>query len=1109
MESSEVRKKFLEFFQKNQHEVMSGSDLIINDPSLLFVNAGMNQFKDVFLGLKPPPKKRDKPAKNVVTIQKCLRVGGKHNDLEEVGATPLHHTFFEMLGNFSFGGYFKEEAIRLAWKFLTQELKIPSEHLWVTVHHEDEESYKIWKDQEKVPSSKIYRLGDKDNFWQMGETGPCGYCSEIHYYKGKNKSPDPSQFMEIWNLVFMEFKQQKDGRRAKLPLPCVDTGMGLERLCAVLQNKKSNYHTDLFVGVIQELEKYCDFQYIFSEKPTDNRQPEIKQSKKIQTEGIQLTVKQKAFRVVADHSRAISLLIAETVRPGNQKEDYVLRRIIRRALYYSQKLQPKTNLLKEKSLLEVGAEKAIALMEEANKNLGKNFKEYERHFYFPKANKDLVRDDIHREDDRFSNSLKEGEKRLEEIIQTLNPKNYLLQKDKNKGKRLKLDKQTVWNLYSTYGFPMDLTRLIAKERGWDAPTEEEMEKYTNELSQKVESFLGNKEMKENKEEGLQFIYDNLSKEERLTEWTAYKNNEESVTILQTCYVQKQSKRDGRFLNISGWGFSKNPIPKGLEGWIVMDQTCFYPEGGGPIGDKGWIETDTGKALVLDCRKYMTMIAHKVKVSKGELSAGQLAKITVDKNFREGIKSHHTATHLLNSALRKVLGTHVKQAGSLVEPCFLRFDFTHHQALSQKQIQEIEGAVLTVINKFEPVQAFYKTFKKAQEEEYLYLKGENYPEEVRVLKIGEDSSKELCGGIHVQNTKDIKSFKIIREEGVGSGIRRITAYTNKSLISFEDFLVQQNLSLRGFLNSSSAKKEESKKKENVDRKGLEIRSFEKMKSGNIFLWKGSIEQTNPFLKVLEQIEAEIKKTKQAIIKWKDEEIKTPSLLGDFKKQKKTKQFHPLAEQMLELRGALNLTPPQFKEKFSQTPEFLEEDRAVPNLPIEFFKKKLTELEELKKQKESLKKENLPKESIEKQAVQKEKISLDELKKQVKYFSINKDINSKKLIISNENTDSDKAYLVVSVPLEDRKILSDMSDFLLSKLELSALILVGKSQEKHPVFLNFNKELSSILSAGDILKKNLAPLCDGKGGGKAGFAQGSIKDREKLLKLTADLIFNMPS
>ena len=401
MKSYEIRKKFLEFFQKNQHKIMSGSDLILNnDPSLLFVNAGMNQFKDIFLGLKPPP------ADNVATIQKCLRVGGKHNDLEEVGATPLHHTFFEMLGNFSFGGYFKEKAIDLAWKFLTQELKIPEEYLWVTVHHEDDESYKIWRDQEKIPEHKIYQLGDKDNFWQMGETGPCGYCSEIHYYKGEDKSPDPSQFIEIWNLVFMEFQKYKDGGREKLPHRFVDTGMGLERLCTVLQNESSTYHTDLFRGIIQELEKHSLFQYVFTEKQYQEKAVEKKQAEEIQ----------KAFRVTADHSRAVSLLIAEGARPGNQKENYVLRRIIRRALYYSQKLQPKTNLLKESSLLEVGAEKAITLMEKAVQNL-KNINEYERHFDFLNIDKQLIKDDIRRENEGFSNSLKEGQKRLEEFIQ--------------------------------------------------------------------------------------------------------------------------------------------------------------------------------------------------------------------------------------------------------------------------------------------------------------------------------------------------------------------------------------------------------------------------------------------------------------------------------------------------------------------------------------------------------------------------------------------------------------------------------------------------------------------------------------------------------------------
>ena len=433
MTSFEVCKKFIDFFKHNQHKVLPGSSLIPDkDPSLLFVNAGMNQFKNVFLGFEKPP------AKNVVTIQKCLRAGGKHNDLEAVGETPWHHTFFEMLGNFSFGGYFKKEAIALAWEFLTEELKLNPEDLWISVYEKDEESYEIWRDEQKIPENKIYRLGKKDNFWQMGDTGPCGPCTEIHYYKGKSR-PDPNQLMEIWNLVFMEFYDMEKRERQKLSTPCVDTGMGLERLCAVLQNKKSNYHTDLFSKIILSLETASGCKYDFEEKNQ--------------------TDKQKAFRVLADHSRAICFLIADGVVEGNDKESYVLRRIIRRALYYSQKLHA------EKNLLQVGVEKTISFMSET----GSLLKQDEA--LIPIANVYLslkqeeghIQSLVERETKKFFDSLKMGGKQLEEVMESLLNKF--------------IPAPTVWNLYSTYGFPTDLTRLIAKERGWTTPSEEEIYKY--------------------------------------------------------------------------------------------------------------------------------------------------------------------------------------------------------------------------------------------------------------------------------------------------------------------------------------------------------------------------------------------------------------------------------------------------------------------------------------------------------------------------------------------------------------------------------------------------------------------------------------------------------
>ena len=400
MTSFQVRKKFIDFFKKYQHKILSGSSLIPdNDPSLLFVNAGMNQFKSIFLGLKAPEHK------NVVTIQKCLRAGGKHNDLETVGETPSHHTFFEMLGNFSFGGYFKKEAIALAWKFLTRELKLNPEHLWISVYEKDKESYEIWRDEQKIPENKIYRLGEKDNFWQMGETGPCGPCTEIHYYKGTEEKPDPSQFVEIWNLVFMEFYDTEKGQRQKLDVPCVDTGMGLERLCSVLQGKTSNYHTDLFSEIICSLEKASGQKYGF--------------------EDTSQTDQQKAFRVLADHSRAICFLINDGVVPGNDKESYVLRRIIRRTLYYSQKLHL------EKNLLQVGVEKTLSLMNEAGSLLrqDKELIQVAEDYCFSEQDKKRIQSIVESERDKFSDSLKAGKKQLKNIMESLSKKTYICLRD--------------------------------------------------------------------------------------------------------------------------------------------------------------------------------------------------------------------------------------------------------------------------------------------------------------------------------------------------------------------------------------------------------------------------------------------------------------------------------------------------------------------------------------------------------------------------------------------------------------------------------------------------------------------------------------------------------
>ena len=1086
MTNFEVRKKFIDFFQKNQHHILPSSSLIPdNDPSLLFVNAGMNQFKDVFLGLKalkdifsfaglPSPNQQ-----NAVTIQKCLRAGGKHNDLETVGETPFHHTFFEMLGNFSFGAYFKNRAIELAWEFLTKELKIPAEYLWVSVHEKDEESLKIWEQEQQIPKHKIFRFGDKDNFWQMGETGPCGFCTEIHYFNGKE--PQLEQLMEIWNLVFMEFYDKENGEREKLSVPCVDTGMGLERLCAVLQNKKSNYHTDLFSEIILNLEQTSGCKYDFEEKN--------------QTE------QQKAFRVLSDHSRAICFLIADNVIPGNEKDSYILRRIIRRALYYSQKLHP------EKNLLQSAVDKTLSLMNEVGTllNQDKNLAPSATAYLFLKEEKERIHSIIEGETKKFSDSLKEGKKQLEKIMKTqpkshlkepIDPKNQKTIKEDIKEQQQKLNPSEVWNLYSTYGFPTDLTRLIAKEKGWTIPSDPEMkiyikekiidprnqkaeEKYIKEQKQLQEKAQPDKPIRTKNNKNLidqiglkkflnqhaPYLVPIIKNKIEKTNFTGYKTDQETGKIVFLGLHQLPKNTNPNKNTLQSLTSYSTDLTEGSEDWLVLDKTCFYPEGGGPIGDKGLLKTETGQTEVLDCQKTNELIWLKIKVSEGELKEDQKCEMEVYKNYRQGIKSHHTATHLLNSALRQILGNSVRQKGSLVEPYLLRFDFSHPQALTPKQIAEVEKQVLNHINQSEKVSPSYKPLEQAQKEGYIYLKGENYPKQVRVLKIGQNTSKELCGGVHVKNTSEIESFKIIKEEGVGSGLRRITAYTNFSLKAWEDFLITQNLELREFLYKDSK----------IFETDNENNSFKKAIENERALWEGEVEKQNPFSQILEQKEKELKYLRQKIVKLDAEKSEKDFNLINNELITVKKPLHPLAEQLLELREFLKLPLPKTKETndFSQL-VFTEESsfsrEASDNLPLEFFKNKEQDIQNLK---------NILTD------IQKRELNLENLDKKVKEFNI-KDLKAR--------------LLILSLPLEDRKILSDLSDFVLSQLKLSLLILFGESQtDKHPIFVNLNKQFTSVLSAGDILKNDIAPLMKGRGGGKSHFAQGSVQDKTKFDEL----------
>ena len=950
MTSFEIREKFLKFFEKNQHKILPSSSLIPKqDPTLLFVNAGMNQFKNIFLGLETSKDL------NVTTIQKCLRAGGKHNDIENVGETPWHHTFFEMMGSFSFGDYFKKRAIELAWTFLVQELRFSEDHLWVTIFKDDDAAYEIWKDHIKVPAHKILRLDEGDNFWQMGEVGPCGPCSEIHYYNGSKKEPDPEKdLIEIWNLVFMEFYDSADKKRQALPKPCVDTGMGLERLSSLVQKTTSNYSTDLFKEIIIALEKNCSYQYNFSK----HEQKE----------------EQMAFRVVADHSRALSFLISDGVLPGSEGSHYVLRRIMRRALYYSQKLHP------QKPLLQKATEKVLDLMSPIYPNLKKDH--------------DLILSCIEEENSRFSKSLEKGRKKLLEKMKSL-PDPFV-------------DFETAWDLYSTYGFPIDLTRLIVQEKNYKMIDEQTFEKEKSLLEK------NNKLNKPSQKNQLEKVIQNFKSLSKLEEtiFTGYKNFKETSSILFLF------QNEAPFLEVQ-------KLTKDQEGWLITPQTCFYPEGGGPIGDQGQITSSTGEAQVLDTLKKNKIIFHKVRIAKGFLEQNSSCELEVDKNFRSLITTSHTATHLLNASLRKHLGDKVRQAGSLVEPGYLRFDFTHDKPLTEAELQNIENEIYTNIQDKESVSSQVLPYQEAIQEGALSLKGENYADKVRVIRIGKKTSYELCGGLHVQNSQEIEDFKILFETGVQSGVRRILATTSQTCKKWEDNFKHQISELADYLKIS----------------------LEKVKE-------------NPFLKWEEEQNKKINHLKNQIINL-NSPTKPPkeTKIINFPKNSYSRR-HLLTQWNLELRKHLEL--PVVKDIESQNP-FLDWAQKKQNL-----------LEDLQKQFENLK----------------------------SFFSKTKDLikNSK----SFQKGRLEGQLIIVDLPLKERKLLAGIVDQIKSKITSGVIVAIGDDEKSHPIVISVTKNLQQEISAGELLKKKVAPFLKGQGGGQKHFAQGSIQDKSSLSKLEEFLI-----
>lgn len=705
MRAQEIRNTFSNFFIKNGHEKHKSSSLVPhNDPTLLFANAGMNQFKDYFTGKANPVNRR------AVTIQKCVRAGGKHNDLENVGFTARHHTFFEMLGNFSFGDYFKKDAIAFAWKLLTEELKIPKDKLLVTVHDSDDEALNIWHKDHGIPLERIFKLGDKSNFWEMGDVGPCGPCSEIFYDHGPARSSgvpaghqeidDEGRYVEIWNLVFMQFEKYKEGNEIKkkpLPKPSVDTGAGLERIAAALQGKYYNYDSDIFAPIMRDIGKLTGKDYYTTTSE------DVKSS----------------FRVVADHIRSCTMLITDGVIPSNDGRGYVLRRIIRRAVRHLSLL----------GLKDISFYKLIPAVVES---LGEEYPDNA-------ANVALAEKLLKLEEEKFRKTLETGLALINEELGKLKAGQ-------------KLSGEVAFKLYDTFGFPLDLTEVILREKNLELDSKgfDEAMARQKELSKKSGKFKV-------QEDNAKAFYA-IKEKHGATNFTGY----EEVTTNAKLVAKEEI--DGQF-------------------YLVFDKTPFYGEGGGQLGDKGEIHSKEGKlATITDTQKPVDGLHVHISPDADALTVGESYTLKVNHEERELTKRNHSATHLLQSALIKVLGNHVKQAGSSVGPDRLRFDFTHSEALKPDEIAKVEELVNSAVASSLTVTAAQMSKDEATKKGAMALFGEKYGDRVRVLTMG-DFSIELCGGTHVQNTGEIGLFKILIETSLASGVRRIEAITSTTAIDY--------------------------------------------------------------------------------------------------------------------------------------------------------------------------------------------------------------------------------------------------------------------------------------------------------------------------------------
>ncbi|GFO53162.1 alanine--tRNA ligase [Geomonas sp. Red276] len=727
MTGREIRARFFEFFQKKGHTLVESSNLIPrNDPTLLFTNAGMNQFKDTFLGLE----KRDYV--RAVSSQKCVRAGGKHNDLENVGRTARHHTFFEMLGNFSFGDYFKKEAIGFAWEFLTKDLGLSTDRLYVTVYNDDDEAADIWHTQEGVPRERIYRFGEKDNFWAMGDTGPCGPCTEIFWDNGPGTgcgSPDCAvgcdcdRYMEIWNNVFMQFNRDKDGTLTPLPKPSVDTGMGLERISAVMQGVTSNYDTDLIQGIIRHIETLAGKKYRTDEKDD------------------------VSMRVMADHSRAITFLICDGVLPSNEGRGYVLRRIMRRAARHAK-------------MLGISDPVMYKVVDAVNLMMGDAYPELiERENYVKKV--------ILAEEQRFAETLDRG-------LAILNEETGRL---KAAGEKV-ISGEVVFKLYDTFGFPVDLTADIVEAEGFT------LDEDGFALCMERQRAKARENWKGSGEEGLANIYKELHGTGISTNFVGYSE--------QTAYSPISA--------IIKNGIVVEEANEGEEVEIVTATTPFYGESGGQAGDTGVISTGSGHVEVATTlRPYPDLIVHRGKVVSGSVRAGEAADLKVATAKRSATARNHTATHLLQAALREVLGDHVKQAGSLVAPDRLRFDFTHFSAMTADEIRRVETLVNAHIMDNATVDSREMAATEALASGATALFGEKYGDVVRVVKVG-DVSSELCGGTHVHGAGEIGFFKIVSEMGIAAGVRRIEAQTGSGALAFVHALEDEQRTIATLLKA---------------------------------------------------------------------------------------------------------------------------------------------------------------------------------------------------------------------------------------------------------------------------------------------------------------------